>query len=171
MGTCSFNIFCPRCGNPAYGETHTRLPEEFLSCRFCGYSVGSHIDREKWIEGQPHPEPEEFEHKAAGAYYIQRRSGGGGWGHLEVQNDLPSVWEKVINWFQEILKDPDVDANGSYLTKWDDENKKLINLISRPKIQMFEECPGDCPENCYERYGERDPEEWPEVCPKGFVLK
>jgi hypothetical protein len=171
MGTSSFNMYCPRCGNPAYAESHTRLPEEFVSCRFCGYSAGSKVDREKLVEGQPPPEPEEFEHKAAGAYYIQRKTGGAESGHLEVQNDLPSVWENVINRFQEILKDPDVDRNESYLTKWDDENKKLINLIGRPRIRVFDECPLECPEDCYERYGQKDPEEWPEVCPKGFVLK
>jgi hypothetical protein len=131
MGTYIFNIFCPRCGNPAYAESHTRLPEEFLSCRFCGYSAGSKVDREKLVEGQPPPEPENYEYKSAGAYFIQHKSGGE-WGHIEVQNNLPLDWGKIINRFQEILKDPDVDANGSYLTKWDDENKKIINLIGRP---------------------------------------
>jgi ribosomal protein S27AE len=170
MSTYSYNVFCPRCGNPAYVEGHSRLPEESLSCHFCGYSAGSKVDREKLVEGQP-PEPEKFEHRPAGAYLIQHRSGGGEWGGVEAKNNLPLDWKKVINRFQEMLRNPDVDSSESYLTKWDDENKKLINLIGRPKILAFDDCPHDCPENCYEKFGERDREEWPDVCPKGFTLK
>jgi len=165
MGTYSFNTFCPRCGNSAYAEGHTRIPEEFLSCRFCGYSAGSKVDREKLVEGQPPPEPEKFETRAGGAYFIQRRSGGGEWGHLEGQNNLPLDWEKVINWFQEILKDRDVDSNESYLTKWDEENRRVVILAGNPKLRIGDECPLDCPENCYER----DPNEWPEECPRGLT--
>jgi len=161
MGTYSFNISCPRCGYPAYVEGHSLLPEESLSCRFCGYSFGSKVDREKLVEGQPPPEPEKYENKSAGAYYIRNKRGGGEWGHLEGKDNGPVDWEEIIKQFQEIFRDPDVDLEESYLTKWDDENNKLIHLIGHPKIIIFDECPEDCPEECFEKYGKKGPEQCP----------
>ncbi len=171
MGTYSCNVFCPRCGNPARYGCHTRLPKEFLYCRFCGYSVSRTVDREKLVEGQPPPKPKKHEYKSAGASYIQYKTGGSQCGSVEDKDNGPVDWEKIIHRFQEILANPDVDSQESYLTKWDDENKKVINLIGHPKMIIGDECPFKCPEKCFESDGERDPKEWPDRCPKGFVLK
>ena len=159
MSSGSSYIVCPRCGNPAYFESNTRLPEDFLSCRFCGYSVGRKIDGAKWIDGQPPPEPEFYERKAAGAYFILAKTGVGKWGGIELKGNSPRDWKEVTDSFEGILNDPDVDSSESYLTRWDEENKRIINLFGAPK-RSVDECPDDCPEKCWEKY----PEEGPEKC-------
>jgi len=163
MGSYSCNISCPRCGNPAHADFRTRSPEEYLSCRFCGYTTWIKVDDEKFVEGQPPPEPERYEHKSAGAFHIKDKTGCGQWGSVGDKDNGPVDWEKIIHEFQEILTDPDVDLEESYLTKWDDENKKIINLIGHPKMQIYDECPEDCSEKCLERYGEKGPEKCPRL--------
>jgi transcription elongation factor Elf1 len=160
MSSASWYVFCPRCGSPALATCEYRTSEEFLSCRFCGYSVGSRIDRGKWIEGQPYPKHQDYEHKAVGACRIQNKRGGAEWGGLNEEID-PKDWGGVVDWFQNILKDPDVDSSESYLTKWDEGNKRVVIWAGNPKLRIGDECPLECPEKCFEKYPER-----PERCPR-----
>ena len=169
MGSWSSYVFCPRCGNPAHVESHTRLPEEHLNCLFCGYWAGTRIDHEKLIDGQPVPEPEEYEYKAAGAVYFEAKRNVGNrlsqWGHIRPDDNGFVDWEAWIAWFKKILKEPWVDASESYLTKWDEENKRLVNLVGVAKRRIPNDCPLECPEKCWEKY----PEEGPEKCPRESV--
>ena len=36
--------------------------------------------------------------------------------------------DEVISWFMRILKEHDLDPNGSYLNKWDEKTKTILRI-------------------------------------------
>jgi len=118
---------CPRCEKKGAYEYNCRSSEEWFQCLFCGYQFETErtIDQEKSSEEDPHFIWHEHELKGFGSYGIKFKTG-----TVRFGSNAP---EDTFSRFMEILKDPDVDPDGSYLTKYDEESKKVEYLIGSPE--------------------------------------
>ena len=118
---------CPRCRGPAYMDYNDETSEQVLICRVCGYAV-----EDKIVNGQPY----HHEHRGVGVAYIKFKDGSGGPTgqvmNLGEGGDEPVNWEEIFSWLREVMDDPDVDPNRCYLTRYDEEEKKVIYLIGSP---------------------------------------
>ena len=66
----------------------------------------------------------EEEIRADGAYHIQSKQGGAAFGPYDSVN-LPKILKA--------LKHPDVDAENSYITKYNKESKEIEYLVGTPE--------------------------------------
>lgn len=139
---------CPRCGKMGVSDFNCRSHEKWFQCLHCGLTqeIKTLIDRKKSTKERQYYKFNKkggfiqrlFITRAFGAYYIEGRSGRAQFGGL-TEDPLD---EKVISRFRNVLENPDVDATRSYLTRWDDESKKVIFLIGAPEIAL-RICGGD----------------------------
>lgn len=127
MSVVQDEIDCPRCGKKGAYEFNCRSEEEWFQCFFCGYQFETEItiDQEKSSEEDPHFICHKHEIKGFGSYRIKFKNGTAQFG--------PVGPEDTFSRFMEILKDPDVDPDGSYLTKYDEESKKVEYLFGSPE--------------------------------------
>ena len=118
---------CPRCGEKGAYEFNCRSREEWFQCFFCGYHFETEIiiDQEKSSEQDPPFICHKHEIKGLGSFGIKFKDGITQFGSIGP--------EDTFSRFMEILKDPDVDPDGSYLTKYDEESKKVEYLIGSPE--------------------------------------
>lgn len=105
-------IKCPICGQDACYREITTLDcdlgevQEILICRCCGYVRDIHFRKDGTARIEEPP--------VAGVYYIAFDVEGGRFGHF-----FEEVTEEDISWFKEVLEDPEVDRDKSYLRKLD----------------------------------------------------
>jgi len=118
---------CPRCGKKGAYELNCRSSEVWFQCLFCGYRYETEltIDREKGSEADPHYNWHEHEIKGCGAFGITFKNG--------IIEFGPTGPEDTLSRFMETLKNPDIDPDSSYLTKFDEESKKVEYLIGSPE--------------------------------------
>jgi hypothetical protein len=125
-------VDCPRCGNPAHWDIDHRTFKQTVICRTCGYA-----STDKIIKGKHTSKLYHHEHLGAGTYEIRfkrhRR------GHpCGTQRVLPDPhrekvdWEEILSWFRKTMKNPEVDPDHCFLTKYDEKTRKIIALIGYP---------------------------------------
>ncbi len=128
---------CPRCGGILISNFNCRTNEEYRLCLRCGAA-------EKWI----------IVRKKSRKPVIQR-DGKVKWRHIDQRNSNGcacitfkngeqsySHFTKPIRWwhvrkFHRILKGPEINPDGCYLTKWDDKTKSVVMIYGYAKT--FEE--------------------------------
>ena len=125
-------VDCPRCGNPADWYFEHANFKQIVICKSCGYA-----STDKIIRGRPTSKLYHHEHLGAGAYHIAFKEGGkgqmcGSGGVLPDPHKEKVDWEEILSWFRKIMKDPEVDPDGCFLTKYDEKTGKIIPLIGHP---------------------------------------
>ncbi len=126
MSSAQDYVDCPRCGKKGAYVFDCCSREEWFLCFFCGYHFETKrtIDQEKSSEEDPHFIWHEHEIKGSGSYGIKFKNR-----VIQLGSTKP---EDTIR-FMEILKNPDVDPDGSYLTRYEEESKKIEYLIGSPE--------------------------------------
>lgn len=120
---------CPRCGNMGYLECAERehVDEDlagyhlyFQFCFECGYS-GRDLNR---VSAERIPiQGDGFSRTFSGLCCLKLKDGSTE--HYGIFGDSA---EEVISWFSAILKQPDIEPNGSCLNKWDEGTKTILKI-------------------------------------------
>lgn len=113
---------CPQCGGLVYNEYYYKSGEESEVCFRCG----------KWYDRRFPRDEEEAKLTEKGEYVINSGDGLGrctihfksGVGHSFSLGEPYS--EDIEKWYQEAMKDAEVDPEKSYLTRWDAETGQLV---------------------------------------------
>lgn len=143
MGSVINYYKCPQCGGIVYNDWYYTAGEEYENCSRCG----------RWAEIR-HPENDE-ERKLVDKSGLLHRSGMG-YGRCSIMSvngvgrsfSLSEPYsEEIEKWYMDAMKDENVDSEGSYLTRWDEEIEQLIvvhgkdpGLYDDYETEVDEEC-------------------------------
>ena len=121
---------CPRCDNMVYLDctdlqnddepNSTLYGVQFDLCLKCGYSIGciEPVTSNK-DASQGNGIPRAF----SGLSHFKWRNG-----CMDYLGISDGTIDEVISWFMRILKEHDLDPNGSYLNKWDEKTKTILRI-------------------------------------------
>ena len=143
MSSVQNYVPCPQCENLAVYIFTCGIGDVYLQCAVCGYyyEVTAIHDRKRQAGD---PENREFykltkdgyhihrtiKKKGYGAYYIKCKTGACPFGCFH-----EPITSEDIEWFNDIISSPDIDSEGSYLTRWNDEINKseaVVGVIMNP---------------------------------------
>ncbi len=145
MGSACWYEKCPQCNNTAYFEYDCRRYVDWIMCPMCGYQYFRRpiLDRKS--------QPLEYKFTKNGKL-IFRRSEQKGYGVAFIHWNRGSstfhsmhkeVTPAIIKKFTDHLTNNDIDAEKSYLTRWDEETQTVIAVIGKPINPLEEECSTD----------------------------
>jgi predicted nucleic-acid-binding Zn-ribbon protein len=114
---------CPRCGENAYlrcSDLEYIDALKFHFCIKCGYpDTGNEpVDPEKGVT-QVDDIPKTF----YGLCCLKLRNG-----CTEYYSFSGDTTDEIVSWFTSVLREPDIDPNGSYLNKWDRKSKTILRI-------------------------------------------
>lgn len=123
-------IECPQCGGLYSTDYYYRTGEEYRHCVRCGRYEEYVLVRGE--DGKPVKGEDEYyqmEHKLVeglGSAKIALKNG-----FAQISSLTQSVDQGIIDKFHEIMEDPDVDKDESYLSSWDSERKELVMIYGK----------------------------------------
>ena len=131
MGVAIYTEKCPQCGGELLVNEHITLRDISVECLRCGMKyVDLRYPQEYYdgmiVEGAYEEVDYEdyWEEKGYGVVCIALKNGG----KFRKRIEFPYE-EKKINEYLALLERDEVNAEKSYLTLWDDKNKKVISLF------------------------------------------
>ena len=133
MASILSEVKCRQCHYPqAFYELDFRLKREYIFCPRCGYNYRLITLRDgksrKFKLTNGRPLTRQIERKGFGIYSIQNQDGGGIIGAF-----YSPVPDRVLNEFSRIMKSPEIDSNGSYLTSWNEITNAVEIIHGTPK--------------------------------------
>jgi len=139
MTSVSYDETCPKCKyDEAYYELDMRRRSESLFCQRCGYSLEyiTCIDSKtgKWEKkknGDGYWE-RKYENQPFGAFRMKYKDGISRAGSLAVK-----VTHEMIDEFQRMIDDGEIEEKGSYLTRWNADKKFGEIIIGSVKDISF----------------------------------
>ena len=128
---------CPRCGEKGHYIFYSPSGEDWFLCSHCGYMAETvavfHENKDSKnppdLFSDPNYVLQETITEGFGAYYIEAKDGFSQFGAI---TDKP-VDDATILSFKKALENPNLDPTRSYLSRWDEENKKIVYLVGLPK--------------------------------------
>ena len=130
-------INCVQCQSLGYSELDCKTTEEWFQCVVCGYGYKYRalIDRKRQAEDPEHreffklakdgwPIRRRIERKGYGTYYIDYDDSWNVLGFL----DKP-ITKEDIAWFREQLARSNVNADTSFLSRWDKNTNQAVAVI------------------------------------------
>ena len=139
MTSVSYDEICTKCKyDEAYYELDMRRRSESLFCQRCGYSLEyiTCIDSKtgKWEKkknGDGYWE-RKYENQPFGAFRMKYKDGISRAGSL-----AEKVTHEMIDEFQRMIDDGEIEEKGSYLTRWNPEKKFGEIIIGNVKDISF----------------------------------
>ena len=122
---------CPRCKLLGTYIFDSKSGDYSFQCHFCGFLKQVSYTKEKSSDDW---NVDIQEINPVGAICIVYRKGRG-----KLAGRSPRSDEDEIARFKEFMKEPDVDREKSYLTRWDPEKKKVIYLVGNPEKEWKKE--------------------------------
>jgi hypothetical protein len=118
-------VDCEQCTGRAFYEFQTRTLTASVFCPRCGYREETHpIRKRKTKAGDPIYRT--TKRQGLGAYMLKRRNGVSEIGGLH-----HPLSQRAIVRFKKDLKHPEIDAAGSFLTRWNPKRQRVETVIGK----------------------------------------